>query len=171
MFFLISGFKYGRKIVLASDLINKPFLINKRANLYSTPPRRSFANKPSQSFQLRPTSPLETASSITFTTPDFVATDETSQKSSTILDKIVMEPIDKETIQNQLTNPKSVLKKASNDHSLNLVNRKRHFGLCVYCLKKPNVDKKRLVKVATFCPKCPGGCWMCEECFDDIHEM
>ena len=89
--------------------------------------------------------------------------------SSIELEKANIEPLDKEIVQSQLTSPKAVIKKAQNDHTLSVVNRKRLMGKCVYCLRKPKVDKKQLPKITSFCPKCPEGCWMCEACFDEIH--
>lgn len=96
-------------------------------------------------------------------------TDKTTN--SDILVKPTLQPVDKKIVQNQLTSPKAIIKRAHNDHTLNVVNRKRLMGLCVYCLRKPGVDKKKLQKITSFCPKCPEGCWMCEACFDEIHTL
>lgn len=88
-----------------------------------------------------------------------------------ILAKPILQQVDKKVVQTQLTSPKAVIKRANNDHTLNVVNRKRLMGLCVYCLRKPGADKKKLQKITSFCPKCPEGCWMCEACFDEIHNL
>ncbi|XP_073819441.1 modifier of mdg4-like isoform X8 [Musca autumnalis] len=90
-------------------------------------------------------------------------------KSVSLLDEQLIEPVDKKEVEKQLNNPNLVIKKAPNGHSLNVVIRKRCLGLCVYCLKKPGVNKADLIKITTFCTACPGGCWMCEPCFDEIH--
>uniref|UniRef100_A0ABK9MFA2 BTB domain-containing protein n=1 Tax=Glossina morsitans morsitans TaxID=37546 RepID=A0ABK9MFA2_GLOMM len=75
----------------------------------------------------------------------------------------------KVTLHKELNHADEVIKTSKNQHSFSVINRPRWFGRCVYCLKKPNVDRKKLVKITTYCPQCPGGCWTCEQCFDERH--
>lgn len=136
--------------------VSKPYLINKRAAFQRKQPIKKFSQK------------IETKHhAVTIDTSSL--SKEPIIRSSIILDKTLIEPLDPREVQNQLNNPKAILKTAPNDHTLSVVKRKRLLGLCVYCLKKPNADKKKLPKITSFCPKCPGGCWMCEPCFDEIH--
>lgn len=138
-----------------SKIIVGPFLINKRANVLRKPAKRFAPRCETTKIDLPSCTIKEILPPVIF--------------SSLEMEKTNIEPLDKEVVQNQLTSPKAVIKKASNDHTLSIVNRKRLMGKCVYCLKKPKVDKKKLPKVVSFCPKCPEGCWMCEACFDEIH--
>ncbi|XP_031625158.1 modifier of mdg4-like isoform X31 [Contarinia nasturtii] len=69
-------------------------------------------------------------------------------------------------------NPDNVLKRTKTGHCLVLVKRPRVKGYCVECIKR-NKDKryykKNLGKIITHCPQCPGGDWICNECFDRTH--
>lgn len=68
-------------------------------------------------------------------------------------------------------NPENILKLLSNNHALVVINRPRVKGFCVECIKKKSDPyyKKTMIKVKTFCPTCPGGIWICESCFDEVH--
>ncbi|KAM7363395.1 modifier of mdg4 isoform 5-T5 [Cochliomyia hominivorax] len=134
----------------------KPYLINKSVSNMSRKPAMKYGTK------VNKTTTIDTTS---------VNAECRTIASSIILAKPIIEPVDKKVVQNQLTSPKAVIKRARNDHTLNIVNRKRLMGLCVYCLRNPKVDKKKLPKITSFCPKCPEGCWMCETCFDEIHNV
>ncbi|XP_065372589.1 modifier of mdg4-like isoform X4 [Calliphora vicina] len=140
----------------------KLHLINKKSNVLRKSPAKFF--------------PKFKATQIDFDINNSTRADksiniEPTSVSSIILDKPIIQPVDRAVVHNQLTSPKAVIKRAANDHSLNVVNRKRLLGICVYCLRNPNVDKKKLPKITSFCPKCPEGCWMCEPCFDKIHKI
>lgn len=68
-------------------------------------------------------------------------------------------------------NPDNIIKHALDGHALVLLQRARVKGFCVSCIKSksdPNF-KKTMKKITTFCPKCPGGSWICEQCFDSSH--
>lgn len=76
------------------------------------------------------------------------------------------------TISNANTKPEAILLTTSDGHSLVQLNRVRLQGFCVECIKR-NPDrnyKKTLKKIITYCPKCPGGGWICEPCFNDTHK-
>lgn len=63
--------------------------------------------------------------------------------------------------------------KTMGNHSLILLRRPRTKGQCVECLRKRKSDPKlsrTLPKITTYCITCPGGNWMCEQCFDDMHK-
>ncbi|XP_059611348.1 modifier of mdg4-like isoform X7 [Phlebotomus argentipes] len=65
-----------------------------------------------------------------------------------------------------------IIKKLPNGHALCIIKRTRVKGFCVECiLRKGDFEnyKKTLPKIVTFCPKCPGGRWFCEPCFDRLH--
>lgn len=65
-----------------------------------------------------------------------------------------------------------IIKKLPNGHALCIIKRTRVKGFCVECIiRKGEVEnyKKTLPKIVTFCPKCPGGRWFCEPCFDRLH--
>lgn len=70
------------------------------------------------------------------------------------------------------SNSDNVLKRTKTGHSLVMVKRTRVKGYCVECIKQKNdpMYKKNLVKIITHCPKCPGGNWICEPCFDKKHK-
>lgn len=75
------------------------------------------------------------------------------------------------SIKTSSISPENVIKRAPNGHALVILNRTRVKGFCVSCIKQksdPNF-KKTMTKITTFCPKCPGGIWICEQCFDDSH--
>lgn len=65
----------------------------------------------------------------------------------------------------------NVLKRTKSGHSLVMVKRTRVKGFCVECIKRKNdpMYKKHMSKIITHCPQCPGGVWICEECFDRTH--
>lgn len=69
------------------------------------------------------------------------------------------------------TKPENVIKQTKTGHSLVMVKRTRVKGFCVECIKRKNDPnyKKSMVKIITMCPKCPGGSWICEPCFDRTH--
>ncbi|XP_005180544.1 modifier of mdg4 isoform X7 [Musca domestica] len=142
------------KIVSIVPLKSKPFLINKGLKR-----QRQYSNK--------------TVTPKAFSPPKIsvVTSGNLSNKSDTSLDESILEPVDKSVLEKHLNSPNSTVKQASNGHCLNVVKRKRCMGLCVYCLKKPDVNRKDLIKVTTFCTVCPGGCWMCEMCFDEMHPV
>lgn len=76
------------------------------------------------------------------------------------------------TVSNANTNPEAILLTTSDGHSLVKISRVRLQGFCVECIKKkadPNY-KKTMKKIVTYCPKCPGGNWICEPCFNDTHK-
>lgn len=67
---------------------------------------------------------------------------------------------------------KHIIKELKNGHSFVELNRTRVKGFCVECIKSksdPNY-KKTMQKIITYCPKCPGGTWICEPCFDKKHK-
>lgn len=68
-------------------------------------------------------------------------------------------------------NPENILKLLSNNHALVNINRPRVKGFCVECIKKKSDPyyKKSMQKIRTFCPTCPGGNWICQPCFDEVH--
>lgn len=68
--------------------------------------------------------------------------------------------------------PGNVVKQLNNGHSLVLLKRNRVKGFCVECIKKnPSPTfKNSMPKIFTYCPKCPGGNWICEDCFDEKHK-
>ncbi|XP_075152998.1 modifier of mdg4-like isoform X7 [Haematobia irritans] len=133
-------------IFLMPKIRDSKFLINKQANL---------ATKPSKPYTIKKLS-----------SPTALEKQSSETPKNTII-----EPMDKKEVAKRLNSPKQVLKEAPGGHTLNVVNRKRLLGLCVYCLKNPDIDKKELSKITTFCSACPGGCWMCEACFDEIHNV
>lgn len=67
--------------------------------------------------------------------------------------------------------PENVLKRTKTGHSLVMVKRTRVKGFCVECIKRNNdpMYKKNMTKIITHCPRCPGGVWICSECFDRTH--
>ncbi|XP_013102003.1 modifier of mdg4 isoform X8 [Stomoxys calcitrans] len=132
-----------------------PYLINKKANL---------ATKPTKNDKATTSKGLETLKTAT-------KNSENVRQKFSNFGKLVLEPLDKSKVEEQLNSPKSVVKQATGGHSLNIINRKRCLGLCVYCLRKPGVEKQRLSKITTYCTACPGGCWMCESCFDELHAL
>lgn len=69
--------------------------------------------------------------------------------------------------------PENIIKQANNGHSLVMVKRTRVKGFCVECIKNCNDPqyKKHMNKIITHCPKCPGGSWICESCFDRKHSI
>lgn len=67
--------------------------------------------------------------------------------------------------------PENILKESSNGHALVHIRRARIRGFCVECIKR-NPDpkyKKNMLKIYTYCPQCPGGNWICEKCYDEVH--
>lgn len=76
------------------------------------------------------------------------------------------------TISNANTKHEAILLTTSDGHSLVQLNRVRLQGFCVECIKR-KADrnyKKTMKKIITYCPKCPGGNWICEPCFNDTHK-
>lgn len=67
--------------------------------------------------------------------------------------------------------PDNIIKQTKNGHSLVMVKRTRVKGYCVECIKRKNdpLYKKTMGKIITHCPQCPGGSWICEPCFDEVH--
>lgn len=158
LYILISALIHTKKIYINSGANQKIVLINKNANLKRSPkkcPPKATTSRAVLSKKLQTT------------TTGVIA--EPVEVPLQQLTTAKIEPLDKKEVEKALNSPKCTLKQASNGHCLNVVNRKRSFGLCVYCLKNPAVDKKKLSKVNTFCTACPGSCWMCELCFDEMH--
>lgn len=77
----------------------------------------------------------------------------------------------KKTHKELLSGKDFVVKRSKNGHAFSIIGRPRHFGMCVYCLQKPNANNLTLRKITTFCPQCPNGCWTCEPCFDERHPI
>ncbi|CAD6994046.1 modifier of mdg4 isoform X13 [Ceratitis capitata] len=63
----------------------------------------------------------------------------------------------------------TILKTSWNNHHLTKVSKKRMRGKCVSCLKVAGGNHMGIQSVTTYCPQCPGGVWMCIECFDKSH--
>uniref|UniRef100_A0A034WD12 PiggyBac transposable element-derived protein 4 n=1 Tax=Bactrocera dorsalis TaxID=27457 RepID=A0A034WD12_BACDO len=63
----------------------------------------------------------------------------------------------------------TILKTSGNNHHLTKIGKPRMFGKCVTCLKRTHKNHAALSKITTYCPQCPGGVWMCEDCFDKAH--
>lgn len=70
-------------------------------------------------------------------------------------------------------NPENVIKQTDDGHALVILKRTRVKGFCVECIKKKSDPhyKKTMKKIITYCPKCPGGNWICEQCFDETHHL
>lgn len=81
------------------------------------------------------------------------------------------EKIDAAYERTEFVKPENIVKVAKNGHSLVMVKRTRVKGFCVECIKdkKDPQYKSNLEKIITHCPKCPGGSWICEACFDRKH--
>lgn len=71
----------------------------------------------------------------------------------------------------QAVDERNIIKVAPNGHALVLLKRTRVKGYCVQCIKNnPSLEhRKKMEKIITYCPKCPGGTWYCETCFDRCH--
>lgn len=84
---------------------------------------------------------------------------------------VKMEKMDSAYEKMEFIKPENVVKVAKNGHSLVMVKRTRVKGFCVECIKhkKDPQYKSNLEKIITHCPKCPGGSWICEACFDRKH--
>lgn len=84
---------------------------------------------------------------------------------------VKMEKFDPSYEKTEFVKPENVVKIAKNGHSLVMVKRTRVKGFCVECIKhkKDPLYKSNLQKIITHCPKCPGGSWICESCFDRKH--
>ncbi|KAJ6637807.1 hypothetical protein Bhyg_10538 [Pseudolycoriella hygida] len=67
--------------------------------------------------------------------------------------------------------PENIIKQLENGHALVMLKRTRVKGFCVECIKKSGdiAYKKKMTKIITYCPKCPGGNWICASCFDHLH--
>lgn len=68
-------------------------------------------------------------------------------------------------------NPAHITHRHANGHALVQLHRARVRGFCVLCIKK-NADphyKRNMAKIITYCPKCPGGSWICEPCYLQTH--
>lgn len=77
------------------------------------------------------------------------------------------------TISDTKADPESVLVELSDGHSLVQLKRTRVKGFCVECIKRkgdPNF-RKTMSKITTYCPKCPGGNWICTHCFEATHDL
>lgn len=84
---------------------------------------------------------------------------------------IKLDKFEAENMKTEIVKPENVIKRAKNGHSLVMVKRIRVKGFCVECIKKTKDPKYKsnLEKIITHCPKCPGGSWICEPCFDRTH--
>lgn len=74
-------------------------------------------------------------------------------------------------LMSEIINPDNVLKRTKTGHSLVMVKRTRVKGFCVECIKQKNDPKykQHMEKIITHCPQCPGGNWICNDCFDRTH--
>jgi hypothetical protein len=71
----------------------------------------------------------------------------------------------------------NIVKQLSNGHALVKIKKIRISGYCVDCIKNLNeLDesvgfRRKLPKIFTHCPGCKGGNWICENCFDAVHNV
>lgn len=72
-----------------------------------------------------------------------------------------------------LLNQIEILKQLSTDHAFCKLHRSRVKGMCVNCIKKSYKpgEKPALEKIRTYCPACQSGPWICEPCFDEVHDL
>ncbi|XP_017475187.1 PREDICTED: modifier of mdg4 isoform X8 [Rhagoletis zephyria] len=73
------------------------------------------------------------------------------------------------SLYSEVKTGETILKTSWNNHKLTKISKPRMRGKCVHCLKKASGDQPDLNKITTYCPQCPGGLWMCLECFDQAH--
>lgn len=107
---------------------------------------------------------------------------ETAPSKGTLAGPSSMMPPTREVVMNVDTvkmrdntrpNACDIVKQLSNGHTLLNLVRKRVRGFCVYCIQRnpdPNY-KKNLAKIITYCSACVSSQWMCEGCFDLIHNV
>lgn len=95
---------------------------------------------------------------------NMIKTDEAKMESKT--NKIIEQPQ-----QSSFGRAENVIKCLKSGHLLISLNRVRVKGYCVECIKTTagKEYKSVLQKITTYCPKCPGGNWVCEACFYSIH--
>ncbi|XP_023036504.1 modifier of mdg4 isoform X16 [Drosophila willistoni] len=67
-----------------------------------------------------------------------------------------------------LRNPDNILRPGPNNHNLVFVDVPRLKGKCVNCLKN---GRTKLEKITTCCDTCEGANWMCDMCFEELHNL
>jgi len=115
------------------------------------------------------TSPLAatTAAAVTASAATTTTTTVSSKKEPSKVDE---DPIANKNNLDKIP-AENIIKIMSDGHALVMLKRTRVKGFCVECIKKNNDPqyKKTMQKIITYCPGCPGGSWICDSCFYEIH--